>query len=66
MYWLVYRMIKFMAFVLKDNGMSPNLILDTPKPILSENFYMKTQLTPQCLGFGTRYKMCVIVSTLFV
>jgi hypothetical protein len=48
-----------MALVFKDNGISPNMMFDTLKPILSEFFfsvYMKTQLTPQFLGFDTRYK----------
>jgi hypothetical protein len=28
---------KFMALVLKDDGISPNIIFETLKPILSEN-----------------------------
>jgi hypothetical protein len=46
-----------MALILKDNGISPNMMFDTLKPILSEIFYyIKTQLTPQSLGFDARYK----------
>jgi hypothetical protein len=31
-------MIKFMALILKDNGISPKMMFDALKPILFENF----------------------------